>query len=184
MTATRLFGGSFFQLFDCVQQWAHLMRNNGTNILLLLCTCCGTLNSTLCCAVAEAMWEHRLIMQLTTSVCVQDPLEFYGYLMPKLEALKMDSAFLNRNVNEGFSGGEKKRNEVRRQVFLTCNSFLTWLLPSNAHAQLTSRYQLHCIDHCACARRFCSWRCWKLRSQSWTRSTQVCRAVARLCPLS
>jgi hypothetical protein len=43
----------------------------------------------------------------------QDPLEFYGYLMPKLEALKMDSAFLNRNVNEGFSGGEKKRNEVR-----------------------------------------------------------------------
>ena len=33
--------------------------------------------------------------------------------MPKLEALKMDSAFLNRNVNEGFSGGEKKRNEVR-----------------------------------------------------------------------
>jgi Fe-S cluster assembly ATPase SufC len=44
---------------------------------------------------------------------LQDPLEFYGYLMPKLEALKMDSAFLNRNVNEGFSGGEKKRNEVR-----------------------------------------------------------------------
>ena len=46
---------------------------------------------------------------------MQDPLEFYGYLAPKLEALKMDSAFLNRNVNEGFSGGEKKRNEVSVQ---------------------------------------------------------------------
>nr|QKY14921.1 Fe\-S cluster assembly ATP-binding protein (HCF) [Polytomella parva] len=41
-----------------------------------------------------------------------DPLEFYAYIMPKLELLKMDSTFLNRNVNEGFSGGEKKRNEI------------------------------------------------------------------------
>lgn len=47
-----------------------------------------------------------------------DPLEFYGYLMPKLEALKMDSAFLNRNVNEGFSGGEKKRNEILQLAVL------------------------------------------------------------------
>jgi hypothetical protein len=31
---------------------------------------------------------------------------------PQLEALNMDPAFLNRNVNEGFSGGEKKRNEI------------------------------------------------------------------------
>lgn len=41
-----------------------------------------------------------------------DPLEFYAFLMPKLEALNMDVSFLNRNVNEGFSGGEKKRNEI------------------------------------------------------------------------
>mmetsp|Transcript_5139 Transcript_5139/g.10522 ORF Transcript_5139/g.10522 Transcript_5139/m.10522 type:complete len:317 (-) Transcript_5139:468-1418(-) len=41
-----------------------------------------------------------------------DPLEFYAHLMPKLEALNMDISFLNRNVNEGFSGGEKKRNEI------------------------------------------------------------------------
>lgn len=41
-----------------------------------------------------------------------DPLEFYGHVAPKLEALNMDPAFLNRNVNEGFSGGEKKRNEI------------------------------------------------------------------------
>ena len=31
---------------------------------------------------------------------------------PKLEKLKMDVSFLNRNVNEGFSGGERKRNEI------------------------------------------------------------------------
>lgn len=41
-----------------------------------------------------------------------EPLEFYAHLMPKLEALNMDISFLNRNVNEGFSGGEKKRNEI------------------------------------------------------------------------
>lgn len=41
-----------------------------------------------------------------------DPLEFYAYITPKLESLNMDPAFLNRNVNEGFSGGEKKRNEI------------------------------------------------------------------------
>eukprot|EP00963_Diacronema_lutheri_P013306 scaffold2630_cov350-Pavlova_lutheri.AAC.12 len=41
-----------------------------------------------------------------------DPLEFYAYLTPKLEELNMDIGFLNRNVNEGFSGGEKKRNEI------------------------------------------------------------------------
>lgn len=29
-----------------------------------------------------------------------------------MEALNMDVSFLNRNVNEGFSGGEKKRNEI------------------------------------------------------------------------
>ena len=41
-----------------------------------------------------------------------DPLEFYGYLTPKLDQLNMDPSFLTRNVNEGFSGGEKKRNEI------------------------------------------------------------------------
>lgn len=41
-----------------------------------------------------------------------DPIEFYGYLTPKLAALNMDPSFLNRDVNAGFSGGEKKRNEI------------------------------------------------------------------------
>ncbi|PLZ40540.1 ABC transporter ATP-binding protein, partial [Fischerella thermalis WC542] len=36
----------------------------------------------------------------------------------KLEVVKMDSAFLNRSVNEGFSGGEKKRNEILQMALL------------------------------------------------------------------
>jgi Fe-S cluster assembly ATP-binding protein len=35
-----------------------------------------------------------------------------AFLSPKLEQLNMDPSFLARNVNEGFSGGEKKRNEI------------------------------------------------------------------------
>lgn len=38
--------------------------------------------------------------------------------MPKLESLRMDASFLSRNVNEGFSGGEKKRNEVLQLAVL------------------------------------------------------------------
>ncbi|KDD72463.1 hypothetical protein H632_c3308p0 [Helicosporidium sp. ATCC 50920] len=41
-----------------------------------------------------------------------DPLEFYAFVMPKLSSLRMDAAFLDRSVNEGFSGGERKRNEI------------------------------------------------------------------------
>ena len=47
-----------------------------------------------------------------------DPLEFYGYVAPLLEELKINSKFLNRNVNEGFSGGERKRNEVLQLAVL------------------------------------------------------------------
>lgn len=39
-------------------------------------------------------------------------MQFYGYIMPKLEMVNIKADFLNRNVNEGFSGGEKKRNEI------------------------------------------------------------------------
>ncbi len=47
-----------------------------------------------------------------------DPLEFYGELVPKLAALKMDHKFLERDVNTGFSGGEKKRNEILQLAVL------------------------------------------------------------------
>lgn len=42
-----------------------------------------------------------------------EPIEFYSFVTPILQKLNMDPVkFLNRNVNEGFSGGEKKRNEI------------------------------------------------------------------------
>lgn len=36
----------------------------------------------------------------------------------QLESMKMDPSFLSRNVNEGFSGGEKKRNEILQLAVL------------------------------------------------------------------
>ncbi|KAL3521336.1 hypothetical protein ACH5RR_019485 [Cinchona calisaya] len=46
------------------------------------------------------------------------PIEFYGYVSPKLELVNMKVDFLNRNVNEGFSGGERKRNEILQLAVL------------------------------------------------------------------
>ncbi|XP_042026410.1 ribose import ATP-binding protein RbsA 1-like [Salvia splendens] len=40
------------------------------------------------------------------------PIEFYGCVAPKLELVNMKTDFLYRYVNEGFSGGEKKRNDT------------------------------------------------------------------------
>ncbi len=48
-----------------------------------------------------------------------DPFDFDDIVEEKLELLKMDSAFLTRGVNEGFSGGEKKRNEILQMALLT-----------------------------------------------------------------
>ena len=47
-----------------------------------------------------------------------DPLEFLIILNEKLEHINMSANFLNRNVNEGFSGGEKKRNEILQMLLL------------------------------------------------------------------
>lgn len=47
-----------------------------------------------------------------------DPLEFMGLTQIVLEKLKIKPEFLNRNLNEGFSGGEKKRNEILQMLLL------------------------------------------------------------------
>jgi len=47
-----------------------------------------------------------------------DPLEFEDLLHEKLKVVEMDPSFLNRSVNEGFSGGEKKRNEILQMAVL------------------------------------------------------------------
>jgi Fe-S cluster assembly ATP-binding protein len=47
-----------------------------------------------------------------------DPLEFDDLARGKMKLLEMDPAFLDRSVNEGFSGGEKKRNEILQMALL------------------------------------------------------------------
>jgi Fe-S cluster assembly ATP-binding protein len=47
-----------------------------------------------------------------------DPLEFDDFVRAKMKLLEMDAAFLDRSVNEGFSGGEKKRNEILQMALL------------------------------------------------------------------
>ena len=47
-----------------------------------------------------------------------DPIEFLTIINDKLKLVNMSPRFLNRNVNEGFSGGEKKRNEILQMILL------------------------------------------------------------------
>lgn len=48
----------------------------------------------------------------------QDAIDFLSFVREKAKLVKMDESFLYRNVNEGFSGGEKKRNEILQMAVL------------------------------------------------------------------
>jgi Fe-S cluster assembly ATP-binding protein len=47
-----------------------------------------------------------------------DAFDFDELVQEKLDVVKMNPSFLNRSVNEGFSGGEKKRNEILQMAIL------------------------------------------------------------------
>ena len=47
-----------------------------------------------------------------------DPMAFMKHIKAKMELLELDPSLLNRSVNEGFSGGEKKRNEIFQMAVL------------------------------------------------------------------
>ena len=47
-----------------------------------------------------------------------DAMEFLGLIKDKMKLLNIDESFMNRPVNEGFSGGEKKRNEILQMAVL------------------------------------------------------------------
>ncbi|MFN4280882.1 Fe-S cluster assembly ATPase SufC [Thermosynechococcus sp.] len=47
-----------------------------------------------------------------------DAFDFEDLVRQKIELVKLDEGFLNRGVNEGFSGGEKKRNEILQMALL------------------------------------------------------------------
>ena len=56
-------------------------------------------------AAVNAIRKHRSQKEL-------DAREFLQLVKDKMKLLQMDPSFMNRAVNEGFSGGEKKRNEI------------------------------------------------------------------------
>ena len=47
-----------------------------------------------------------------------DLIDFDDFIQEKLKVVDMDASFLSRSVNEGFSGGEKKRNEILQMAIL------------------------------------------------------------------
>jgi len=47
-----------------------------------------------------------------------DAFDFLGLVREKMKLMQMDESFLSRGVNEGFSGGEKKRNEILQMLVL------------------------------------------------------------------
>jgi Fe-S cluster assembly ATP-binding protein len=71
----------------------------------------GVNNAYLIKAALNAIRKHRGESEL-------DAIEFMELAQKKLELLAIDSSLLNRPVNEGFSGGEKKRNEIFQMAVL------------------------------------------------------------------
>jgi Fe-S cluster assembly ATP-binding protein len=62
-------------------------------------------------AALNSLRKHRGLDEL-------DAMEFLSLIKDKMKLVEMDQALLNRPLNEGFSGGEKKRNEILQMAVL------------------------------------------------------------------
>ena len=71
----------------------------------------GVSNTYFLKAALNAVRKHRGLPEM-------DALEFLGMVRQKMKLVHMDESLLNRPVNEGFSGGEKKRNEIFHMAVL------------------------------------------------------------------
>jgi Fe-S cluster assembly ATP-binding protein len=71
----------------------------------------GVNNAYFLKAALNAARKHRGEPEL-------DAMEFMALIKEKARVLDMDQSFLSRGVNEGFSGGEKKRNEIFQMALL------------------------------------------------------------------
>jgi Fe-S cluster assembly ATP-binding protein len=67
-----------------------------------------------------------------------DVFDFDDLIEEKLEVVKMDAAFLDRSVNEGFSGGEKKRNEILQMALLE-PTLAIWMKPTRVWISTPSK---------------------------------------------
>jgi Fe-S cluster assembly ATP-binding protein len=71
----------------------------------------GVNNTYFLKAAVNAVRKHRGETEL-------DAMDFLALVKEKMKLLEMDDSLLNRPVNEGFSGGEKKRNEILQMALL------------------------------------------------------------------
>ncbi len=71
----------------------------------------GVNNVYLLKAAMNAARKHRGLPEV-------DAFDFLGLVRDKMKLMRMDESFLSRGVNEGFSGGEKKRNEILQMLVL------------------------------------------------------------------
>ena len=71
----------------------------------------GVKNVYLLKAAYNALREHNGLPEV-------DAFEFLQIVREKMKVMKMDESFLHRGVNEGFSGGEKKRNEILQMLVM------------------------------------------------------------------
>jgi Fe-S cluster assembly ATP-binding protein len=71
----------------------------------------GVNNAYFLKAAVNALRKHRGQPEL-------DAMEFMSFVRDKAKILELDPSLLNRPVNEGFSGGEKKRNEIFQMAVL------------------------------------------------------------------
>ncbi|HKX12286.1 MAG TPA: Fe-S cluster assembly ATPase SufC [bacterium] len=71
----------------------------------------GVSNAHFLKTALNAIRKHRGLEEL-------DAMDFLALVKEKMKLLQMDPGFLNRGVNEGFSGGEKKRNEILQMAML------------------------------------------------------------------
>ena len=71
----------------------------------------GITNSYFLRSAVNAIHKHQGLPEL-------DPLDFLQVLEDKLKTIGWDDTLMNRPVNEGFSGGEKKRNEILQLAVL------------------------------------------------------------------
>jgi Fe-S cluster assembly ATP-binding protein len=71
----------------------------------------GVSNQYFLKAALNTMRKHRGLPEL-------DAMDFLDLIRGKIELMEMESSLLNRAVNAGFSGGEKKRNEIFQMAVL------------------------------------------------------------------
>lgn len=71
----------------------------------------GVSNTYFLRSAVNAIRKHR-------GEAPMDAMQFMAFIKEKIKLLDLDQSLLNRSVNEGFSGGEKKRNEIFQMAVL------------------------------------------------------------------